>query len=275
MVVTSPDLEGKRLPAWLRLSLDHLAFLSVLLDVVLTAAFSLYAAGVAFSFGLGWAFLIVFISLLAMFLILPKAPSTRVEDKLAVLLSKPMAFFLKRTEGAITAIEKIIGRVKNKFARVEPMDKKAIKTFLQQQRDIVPEELKADLKQAISGLEVNSGRIKHFMIAKKKAKFVSADEQVGPILLSELHDTSRRIFPVKDDSEIVGTVRLDSLTMLKSGGKVSEVLDSQIIMAEKNDPITAIVQKFVDSGTELVFIKNETNGIEAVVYLEDVLAGLV
>lgn len=112
------------------------------------------------------------------------------------------------------------------------------------------------------------------MTNKKKVRFVNADEKVGPILLSELHDTNRRIFPVQDGSEIIGTVRLDGLTMLKAGGNVSEALDPQMVVVNQNDPATAVINRFNESAAELVFAEDETGEVKGVVYLEDVLESL-
>lgn len=259
----------------MRLSLKHNTFISLVSDVILVAVFALFAADIVFSFELKWAFTLLFVSLFLIFLILPRTAPTRVEDKFAVMLARPAAFFLSKLENLVVPVENLLVKAESKFRKTEPLDKKSIKTFLEEQKQMADEELKADLKQAISGLEFNNSKAKHFMINIKKARFVDAAEEVGPVLLSELHGTNRKIFPVRENSETIGTVRLDSLTMLKSGGKASEAMDPQMVVVNKNDPAKEIIKRFIESAPEMIFAENETGEVEGIVYLQDVLDSLI
>ena len=145
---------------------------------------------------------------------------------------------------------------------------------MKEQKIVARPEVQTDLELALAGLELNQLKAGYLMVKKQKAKIVDSDDLVGPILLSELHDTGRKIFAAKNEAgEIVGTIRLSNLAELKSGGKVKKVLSKQVIKIEKNEPALQALREFIDQGCELLVVEEEgkTAGF---IYLEDVLKTL-
>jgi len=105
---SSPDAHS-RANRNLYITLKHAAFVDALLEAVLVAVFALFVIDVAFSWSVIWSFLVIFAALIAVFILLPKLTTSRVENKLAEFLTKPLAYLLRKLEKPIIAIEKTAG----------------------------------------------------------------------------------------------------------------------------------------------------------------------
>lgn len=263
-----------RPPKHLHVTIKHTVFLNVLLDFVTLVSFAVFAVEVAYSLETIWALPAIFAALIVVFVLFPAVKPSRPEHKLAGFLSPGFAFFLSRLEKPIGWLEHIFARVGKSFNKAEPLSKKAIKELLKNQESLADKETKVDLKLALAALELNLQKSSYFMTRRQKAKSVKITDQVGPVLLSELHATGRKIFPAENGSDIAGTVRLDSLTELKEGGKVAAVLDPQMIVVHKDEPVLNAIRRFIESAAELVFAEDDEGEVVGIVYLEDVLKEL-
>lgn len=249
----------------------HTDFINIFLDLILLSSLALFAIAASFTFNLGWALLIIILSLLIIFIVIPNIKTSNLSIKFAEFMAKPLTYVLKKFEKPITKLEASIAKANRKFYKVEPLSKDALMILLKEQKTAAQAELKTDLELAIAGLSVSSQKVGYFMVRKQKAKIVDSEDLVGPILLSELYDTGRKVFPAKDkEGEIAGTIKLSRLAELKSGGKVKKSLDKQVIKVEKNETALSVLKKFIEEGCELLNVENEGK-IVGFVYLEDVI----
>lgn len=255
----------------LRLTLKHIDSVNAFLAMVSIATFALFAISISFLLGVIPAFLLIFSFFILIFVFLPK---TRVGDStlLANLMARPLAYVLSKLENQIRKSDRYIERLGNKFHKTKPIGKDGLVKFLKEQQSITEGDAAVDLALALSSLSLNSQKISYLMIRKKKAHLVGADEPVGPVLLSELHETGRMIFPAVDKQKnFVGTIGLARLSELKSGGKAGKAVNSQVVKVEKNKLLIDALQSFAATGAGLLFVEDETGEIEGVIYLEDVL----
>ncbi len=269
----SPGDSRNRAPAHLYRTLKHLDFVRAILEGILIAAFSLFAINAAFSLEVVWSFPLIFAGLILVFIVLPKVAPTNPEIKLAELLSRPLSYLLDKLKVPIAVAEKLLANTSRNINKPEPISREALKSILQEQINISKPESAAGLRMAIAALQLDSEKAGHFMVRLHKTKFVSQNDKVGPVLLSELHDSGRKVFPVKDkDLNIVGIVQLDSLSELKTGGKVGDVLSPKMIVVNTSDSAMSVIRRFNESAAEIMFAKDETGEPVGVIYLEDVLA---
>lgn len=267
--------EHKRFPKDLYETLKHTVFLNVFLEAVAYIAFAFFALYSAFSYSTNLALAAIFAGLVAVFVVLPKLRPLAAEKKLAVFLSRPFSYFLEKLDKPVSWFERSFEKLNRRLNEARPLSKKAIKDLLKEQEYLSSDETKADLRLALAALDLNTQKSGYFMVRLAKAKTVDIEEAIGPVLLSELHDTGRKIFAAKENDEIAGSLRLDKLVELKSGGKAAKALDRQIATVNKDDPVLQVIQKFVESGAEMVFAEDEAGKTEGVIYLEDVLKELV
>lgn len=270
----SPDSFGAQ-GRELRQVVKHVVFVNLMLELILLAGLALFAINIAFDFGVIQAFSAIIITLLAIFVVIPNIRTSALSLKFAVIMAKPLGYIVKKLEKPVIELEKLVAKTNKKFHNTEPLSKEALVGLLREQRDIAGSELKTELELAIAGLDLNNQKIAYSMVRKQKAKLVSSDDLVGPILLSELHDTGRKIFAAKDaDGEIVGTIRLADLTELKSGGKVKKALNKQVVKIDKDALAIDAINKFIAYGLELMIVE-EAGRTVGVLYLEDILKIIV
>lgn len=267
--------EHKRFPKDLYETLKHTVFLNVFLEAIAYMAFAFFVLYSAFSYGTVLALAAIFASLVAVFVVLPKLRPAAAEKKLAVYFSKPFSYFLKKLDKPVSWLERSFEKLSRRLNEAQPLSKKAIQDFLKEQEYLSPDETKADLRLALAALDLNTQKSGYFMVRLAKAKSVDVEEEIGPVLLSELHDTGRKIFAARENDGIVGTLRLDKLVELKSGGKAAKALDRQMVVVNKDEPVLQVIERFVESGAEMVFAEDETGKTAGVIYLEDVLKELV
>lgn len=255
----------------LRRVLKHTVFLNILLDLVLLSALTLFVIGMSFAFTINWAFLTVLLALLLVFILIPNIKTSNLSLKFAKLMAAPLAYILRKFEKPIAKFEKSVEKANKRFHKTEPLSKQALLGLLKEQKALNNQDIKIDLELALAGLELNALKAGYLMVRKHKAKVVESEDLVGPILLSELYDTGRKIFPAKDKAgEIIGVIKLSRLTELKSGGKVKTVLDKTVVTIERNEPALNVLRKFIEQGCELI-VAEEDGKIAGFIYLEDVL----
>lgn len=266
---------GERKAHNISITLKHTGFLNFLFDLIALVAFVFFSLDVAFSYDTVWAASIIFAGLCLIFVLLPILRPFAFEKTLALGLAPVPAYFLKRLEKPIDRFEDFCAKLGRKANPARPISKRELKELLTRQLAMADEDMKADVKLALAGLELNREKAGHLMVMLNKTKTVKLQDEVGPVLLSELHKTGRKVFPAEDDSGVAGTVRLDRLAGLRAGGKASEALDPEIISVNKDEPILGVIRKFIESGAELVFVENPDAEITGLVYLEDVLKQLL
>lgn len=102
---------------------------------------------------------------------------------------------------------------------------------------------------------------------------VNESENVGPILVDELHKTKRKVFLVRgSEGEIVGTVSLDELVELTDGGKVKSIVKNGAVKVRERDNILVAIEKFAEKPVGIYEVVDDNNKTIGVLYLEDVLA---
>ena len=273
-MAASPKAAGARLPRHLHINLKHVLFLSFMFDLVTYVALALFAVNVSFTYIAAWPFLYVLAGLAFVLALLPRIGANRLSIWMAERLSGIFAYLIRKAEGTVSRFEDLLERIDKRFHKAEPLSRKALLTFLREQESMADDEAKPGLKLALASLHLAPEKAGHMMINRKKIKTVSADDHVGPILLSELYETGRKVFPATNkDSEIVGTLRLDRLAQLKSGGEAAGALDEHMETVDRDMPAAEIIKSAAQSGAEIIFVEDEGK-ITGVIYLEDLLKEL-
>lgn len=273
-LAASPKAAGARLPRHLHTNLRHVLFLSFMFDLVTYVSLASFAVNISLAYTASWACLAVLAALTFILALFPRIGSNFLSSWAAERLSGIFAYFIGKGEGPVSRFENLLGRIDRKFHKAEPLSRKALMAFLQEQESMVDDEAKPELKLALAGFHFAPEKAAHMMISRDKIKTVSIDDSVGPILLSELHETGRKIFPAEDEnSEIVGVFRLDRLAELKSGGQAAGALDERMETVDKEMSGAKIIGRFAESGAELLFVEQEGK-IAGAIYLEDLLKEL-
>ena len=77
--------------------------------------------------------------------------------------------------------------------------------------------------------------------------FVQAEEPIGPVLMSELHDSGFSRFPVRKetDNNIVGTLFLRDMVERKNGGIVSNIMNPKVYYVNDQESLEHVLEAFI------------------------------
>lgn len=130
-----------------------------------------------------------------------------------------------------------------------------------------------ELIAALNALEFGGKQIKDHMIPKAKIHFVTAKDPIGPILLSELHKTGFKYFPVRGNSEneAGGMLYLEDLAKHTEGGLVSQAMDPKVFYIHEDKPLEEVLQAFSKTGRHEFIVLDSQAQITGSITLKEVL----
>ena len=136
----------------------------------------------------------------------------------------------------------------------------------------------SEIVTARSALTFSDKIIRDIMTPTNKVIAVSSLEQVGPILLTELHDSGHSRFPVyegKKQSKIVGVLYLRDLVNIRSGGRVAELMSPEVYYMHDEEPLDQALQGFLKAKHHMFLVVNRFEDVVGIVTLEDVLEQVI
>lgn len=110
----------------------------------------------------------------------------------------------------------------------------------------------------IAELDSKDAAVSDVMTKQKDMKVLKAKDEVGPILLSELHDSQQDAFLVNDeDGQIVGTASLRELASLREGGRVDRIVEREISYIPKDSSVREVISRYLDSSKTVYLVTNK------------------
>lgn len=137
---------------------------------------------------------------------------------------------------------------------------------------------KSELEIAVHALQFGDKIVRDILTPRRVVKTVSIDETIGPVLMTELHDSGFSRFPVFDgeSDNIVGTLYLRDVTRARTGGKVKNLIRSNdICYLHEEQPLGEALQAILKTHRHLMIVVNSFEEYVGVVTIEDVLEQIV
>jgi len=134
-----------------------------------------------------------------------------------------------------------------------------------------------DLKIAYNSVVFGDKSVGKIMTPLKKVKMVGANDNIGPLLMDELHKTGFSCFPVVKDTsksakmEITGTLYLNDLIGYDGGGKVKDLASHKVDYINEDDNLRQVLSAFLKTHHHLLIVINGFEEVVGVISLEDVL----
>lgn len=144
------------------------------------------------------------------------------------------------------------------------------------QADSRIEESEIDI--AMHALTFGDRLVRDILTPRRVVKTVSVDDAVGPVLMTELHDSGFSRFPVHEGEtdNIVGTLYLRDLTRAKSGGKIKNIMRSNdICFVHEEQPLAEALQAILKTRRHLMIVVNSFEEYVGIITIEDVLEQIV
>lgn len=137
---------------------------------------------------------------------------------------------------------------------------------------------KTELEVARHALSFGDKLVRDILTPRRVVKMVSVDEAIGPVLMTELHESGHSRFPVYEGTHdtIVGTLYLRDLTKAKTGGIVRNVMQANdMCYLHEEQPLTEVLQAILKTHRHLMIVVNSFEEYVGIVTMEDVLEQII
>jgi CBS domain containing-hemolysin-like protein len=157
-------------------------------------------------------------------------------------------------------------------------EREDLKKLIQHQKSAINNRIDhSELDAVLKLLEFEQHKISSVMVPYKAIRFVNAKESIGPILLSELHKTGFKQFPVQGNAkhDILGIISLKTVAHYDEGGLVTDAMDSTVLYVRDNQPLERVVQAFTKTGKDMFIVVNAREKVVGLITICDVLEAVI
>ena len=118
--------------------------------------------------------------------------------------------------------------------------------------------------------------VRDLMVPRRHVKSVAVTDNIGPVLLDELHATGHTRFPVNEGkTNIVGTFAVNDVPDINASGKVRDFYERHVAYAHQEDSLEQALRAFAQTHQHLLVVVNSFNEYVGIVTLSDILNRLL
>lgn len=212
------------------------------------------------------------------FVWLPVRKVSRFSGYIAHVLAGPLSWVL-------SYLHPIIDRIYSFMRRHWPLtvhsglyDREDIIDLLEMQR--VQADSRIDhflLDVAQNSLTFGDHLVRDVLVPRRMVKTVSATDALGPILMSELHQSGHSRFPVHDGKpdNFVGILLLRDLIGEKQSGSVKDVMRNRVCYIHEEQTLAEALQAVLKTHQHLFVVVNSFEEYVGIITIEDILERIV
>lgn len=129
-----------------------------------------------------------------------------------------------------------------------------------------------------SAINYSNKKVADIMVPKKMVFTANLDDQVGPILMNELHKSGHQRFPVcdqKNSDEVAGILRLNTLVGDKKSGAVKKLMDQEVYYLHEDLGLDHALQAFSKTKHDFYIVIDKTRRFTGIVTVEDVITQIL
>lgn len=171
-------------------------------------------------------------------------------------------------------LDKIVGKEAQLFYSKEELLRMFDAQKLAKESDVAADEL----RMIRSMLNFGDKKIRDVMTPRRMVSVVSKDDEIGPIMMSELHDTGHSRFPVVSDAKhyiFVGTLYLRDLVGQKTTKKVLDIMSKDVRYVHEEESLDHALRAFLRTHHHLFVVVNNFEEFVGVLSIEDVLEEII
>ncbi len=224
------------------------------------------------------AFLVSFGLVSVGFVWLPAGKVTGIGEKLAGFLAPFIARVVYYLHSPLDRIIHFIRRHRPVHFHTGLYDRDDLVDFLDKQQVQADNRIEqAELDIARHAMVFGDTLISEVMTPRRMVKMVSVDDDLGPVLMTELHASGHSRFPVYEDKEdvIVGTLFMRDLISRRSGGKVRNAMKKQASYLHEEQSLHDALQAILKTHKHLYVVVNSFEEYVGIITIEDVLEQIV
>lgn len=136
---------------------------------------------------------------------------------------------------------------------------------------------KFELDLAVRALSFGDKYVRDVLVPRRVVKMVSAQDTVGPVLMSELHESGFSRFPVYDGKKdnIVGILYIKDLVQAKAGGHIDKVMRADVSYVHEDQPLVDALQAIIKTRRHQFIVVNGFEEYVGIITMEDVLEQII
>lgn len=221
---------------------------------------------------------VLVVAVVAGFVLVPTSELTRTSLWLAKHAAPVIAWLLERLHPVFDFVARFIRKHRPIHVHTGLYEKSDIVDLLEKQKGqtdnrIAPGEI-ALLQHSLS---FGDKLVSDALTPKRVVKMVSASEDVGPVLMSDLHTSGHSRFPVYDGKKdnIVGILYLHDLVGAKRTGKVQSIMNTKLTYVHEDFSLYQTLQAFIKTKHHLFLVVNSFEEFVGIITIEDVLEQMI
>lgn len=220
------------------------------------------------------AFPLVALTIAYGFVWMPAHHATRFGVQVAVWLTPPLTWLMSKLFPLLDGIVAFVRRHKPVIVHTGLYDRDDLLKLVEAQKGQADSRISPDTLELLSHvLTFGDKVVRDITIPSRMVRQVSADEPVGPVVISQLHDSGFSRFPVYSGSpgNIVGTLYLRDLVSLKHTGKIGEVCQQDIYYVHEDHPLEQVLDAFLKTQHHMFIVVNSFEEFVGIITIEDIL----
>jgi CBS domain containing-hemolysin-like protein len=231
----------------------------VLLDQITPALFAFILEAVVIGLGFAW---------------MPNSDLTKTGARLGVWATPVVVWLLEFLHPAFDRVNVFVRQHRSVTLHTGLYEHEDLLHLLQRQKDQPDSRISHDEIGLLEHTLTFAGKtVYECMVPRREVRTISADEQVGPVVIRELHDSGHARFPVYDGKKdnIVGTLYLRDLINLKKTGKVSGIMEHKVFYVHEEYPLEQALHAFLKTKHHLFVVVNRFEEFVGIITIEDIL----
>jgi CBS domain containing-hemolysin-like protein len=241
------------------------------LIVLFGSCFFLYVSrNTATWFGLASSALVIWVG----FLWLPAQNATKAGLWLAAKIAPAFAWLLQFLHPIVDAINRFIKKHRPVNVHTGLYDKDDLILLFERQEVQADSRVdKAALEVAKHALSFADKKVEDIMTPRRVVRSINAEDVVGPVLMTELHESGFSRFPVYEGKQgnMVGVLYLRDLVKAKEGGQIRKVMHPQVCYVHEDQTLAEALQAILKTHQHLYVVVNSFEEYVGVVTIEDIL----
>lgn len=205
---------------------------------------------------------------------IPTSELTRAGTHLVVWLTPAIAWLLEILHPILDRISVFVRDHHQVSVHTGLYEREDLLSLLERQKNQPGSRIShEDLELLIHALTFGDKSVYDCMVPKREVRMISADEEVSPVVIRELHDSGHSRFPVFDRKAnlVVGTLYLRDLVSLKQTGKVSDVMERAVFYVHEEYPLEQALHAFLKTKHHLFIVINKFEEFIGIITIEDIL----
>lgn len=205
---------------------------------------------------------------------LPSMQLTQRNVHVAAFCSPAVSWILLHTHRLLDPIAGLIAGRRSLSAHSRMYQKDDLLELLERQKTQVGNRINLnELELAKRALVFADKRAADIVQPRTKSHIINADEAIGPVLLDRLHKQKQDSFLVYKDSRdnIIGTLALSDALHAKHGGRVFDLVRSDLTYVAEDAPLPEVLGALQKSVHQLVVVRNSFDEFVGIITLHMVL----